>query len=30
LYSHRFQRVDGRWLFSALACDLSLEAPLPG
>lgn len=30
VYSHRFQRVDGRWLFSALACDLSLEAPLPG
>ena len=30
VYSHRFQRVDGRWLFSGLACDLSLEAPLPG
>jgi hypothetical protein len=30
VYSHRFQRVDGRWLFSALACDLTLEAPLPG
>ena len=30
LYSHRFQRVDGRWLFSGLACDLSLEAPLSG
>ena len=26
-YQHRFRRVGGRWLISALACDLSLEAP---
>ena len=30
VYTHRFRRVAGRWLFSALACDLRLEAPLPG
>ena len=28
VYSHRFRRVDGRWLISASACDLSLEEPL--
>ena len=28
-YDHRFQRVEGRWLISASACDLSLEAPFP-
>jgi hypothetical protein len=28
-YDHRFRRVDGRWLISASACDLSLEAPFP-
>ncbi len=28
VYSHRFQRVDGRWLIKASACDLSLEEPL--
>jgi hypothetical protein len=26
-YAHRFRRVDGRWLISASACDVSLEAP---
>jgi SnoaL-like domain len=26
-YDHRFRRVEGRWLISASACDLSLEAP---
>jgi hypothetical protein len=26
-YAHRFRRVAGRWLISASACDLSLEAP---
>lgn len=28
VYSHRFRRVDGRWLISGSACDLSLEQPL--
>ena len=28
VYSHRFQRVAGRWLISGSACDLSLEMPL--
>ena len=28
-YDHRFRRVEGRWLISASACDLSLEAPFP-
>jgi hypothetical protein len=28
-YDHRFRRVAGRWLISASACDLSLEAPFP-
>lgn len=28
VYSHRFRRVDGRWLISGSACDLSLEHPL--
>jgi hypothetical protein len=28
-YDHRFQRIGGRWLISASACDLSLEAPFP-
>jgi hypothetical protein len=28
VYSHRFRLVDGRWLISASACDLSLEQPL--
>jgi hypothetical protein len=28
-YDHRFRRVGGRWLISASACDLSLEAPFP-
>ncbi|MHB8612076.1 MAG: nuclear transport factor 2 family protein [Candidatus Dormibacteraceae bacterium] len=28
VYSHRFRRVDGRWLISGSACDLSLEEPL--
>jgi hypothetical protein len=28
-YAHRFRRVGGRWLISASACDLSLEAPFP-
>jgi hypothetical protein len=28
-YAHRFRRVAGRWLISASACDLSLEAPFP-
>jgi hypothetical protein len=28
-YAHRFRRVTGRWLISASACDLSLEAPFP-
>jgi ketosteroid isomerase-like protein len=27
-YSHRFRRVDGRWLIAASACDLSLEEKL--
>ena len=26
-YAHSFRRVDGRWLISASACDVSLEAP---
>ena len=26
-YDHRFRRVEGRWLISDSACDLSLEAP---
>jgi ketosteroid isomerase-like protein len=25
VYSHRFRRVDGRWLISGSACDLSFE-----
>ena len=28
VYSHRFRRVDGRWLISSSVCDLSLEEPL--
>jgi hypothetical protein len=28
VYSHRFRRVNGRWLISGSACDLSLEEPL--
>ena len=28
VYSHRFQRVHGRWLIRASTCDLSLEEPL--
>jgi hypothetical protein len=28
-YAHSFRRVGGRWLISASACDLSLEAPFP-
>ena len=28
-YAHRFRRVGGRWLISASACDLSLDAPFP-
>ena len=28
VYSHRFSRIDGRWLISRSACDLSLEEPL--
>lgn len=28
VYSHRFRRVNGRWLISESACDLSLEDPL--
>lgn len=28
VYSHQFRRVDGRWLISRSACDLSLEEPL--
>jgi hypothetical protein len=28
-YDHRFRRIDGRWLISASACDLALEAPFP-
>ena len=28
-YDHRFRRDGGRWLISASACDLSLEAPFP-
>jgi hypothetical protein len=28
-YDHRFRREGGRWLISASACDLSLEAPFP-
>ena len=28
-YDHRFRRVGRRWLISASACDLSLEAPFP-
>jgi hypothetical protein len=28
VYSHRFRRVDGRWLISGSACDLSLEEKL--
>jgi hypothetical protein len=28
VYSHRFRRVDGRWLISASACDLSFDHQL--
>lgn len=28
VYSQRFRRVDGRWLISGSACDLSFEEPL--
>jgi ketosteroid isomerase-like protein len=28
VYSHRFRRVDGRWLIAASACDLSFEEKL--
>ncbi len=28
-YTHHFRRVEGRWLISASACDLSLESPFP-
>jgi len=28
VYSHRFRRIDGRWLIGASECDLSLEEPL--
>ncbi|HXD79933.1 MAG TPA: hypothetical protein VNU27_00030, partial [Candidatus Acidoferrum sp.] len=28
VYAHQFRRVEGRWLISASACDLSLEEPL--
>jgi SnoaL-like domain len=28
VYAHRFRRVDGRWLISGSACDLSFEEPL--
>jgi uncharacterized protein (TIGR02246 family) len=28
VYSHRFRRVDGRWLISGSACDLSVEEKL--
>lgn len=28
-YAHRYRRVGNRWLISALACDLTLEAPFP-
>ncbi|MEA2654952.1 MAG: hypothetical protein QOI23_317 [Chloroflexota bacterium] len=28
VYAHEFRRVDGRWLISGSACDLSFEEPL--
>jgi hypothetical protein len=28
-YLHVYRRVENRWLISALACDISLEAPFP-
>lgn len=28
VYSHRFSRIDGRWLISRSVCDLSLEETL--
>ena len=28
VYSHKFRRVDGRWLISASACDLSFDQKL--
>ena len=28
VYALRFLRVDGRWLFSALACDITMEMRL--
>lgn len=29
VYTLRFRRVDGHWLFGALACDITMETRLP-
>ena len=28
-YEHDYRKVDGRWLISRLACDITLQAPFP-